>query len=68
MSERHCLKCKHCWIDPGCPGYSEYTPGHDSSMSCTKQHWRLEEHEYSRDDMRKAFESAATCRDYQEEA
>jgi hypothetical protein len=37
-------------------------------MLCEKGHWRLETHDYDREKMRKAFETAKKCKDYQEEA
>jgi hypothetical protein len=68
MSERHCLKCRHCVIDSGSPGYSEYTPGSDPQQYCAKDHWSLSIGDYTREDMRKAFDQAKTCSDYSEES
>jgi hypothetical protein len=67
MSERNCLKCRHCVIDPGEPNWSEVTPGSDPEMRCGKGHWFLRPFEYDRKDVLKAFEMAKTCPDYEEE-
>ena len=32
----NCLFCDHCYMDTGESRYSEYTPGSDWSISCSK--------------------------------
>ncbi len=31
---RLCLECKHCWLNTGHPGFSEYTPTAPFEFSC----------------------------------
>ena len=38
-----CLLCEHFNFTGKQRGYSEYTPGYDASMNCTKGKWYAEE-------------------------
>lgn len=67
MSERNCLKCRHCYIDPGEADWSDVTPGTDPDMHCNKKHWRLNSFDYDRAALFRAFTTALTCPDYDEE-
>ena len=39
--EKSCLFCQWFNFSMGEPGYSEYTPGCDSSFDCMKVHWSM---------------------------
>lgn len=69
MSEKHCLKCRHCMVDMGESAYSEYTPGSPGVISCWKERWKdVDENtgEVKRV-LAKNMEYAATCPDFEEE-
>jgi hypothetical protein len=63
--EKLCLWCSHFYLDTGSPGYSEYTPGSDFTMTCFKHHW---EYGYGRfkteEHYRACLISAQVCPDY----
>jgi len=63
---RCCILCKHFSFDEGSPGYSEYTPGTDWSMSCLKNHWSMSGSYISEEDYRKNILMAETCKDAEE--
>ena len=62
----NCIRCDHFNMYSGCPGYSEYTPGHNMGMSCGKHHWDFDSYETSQDEFRKMMETAETCGDYRD--
>jgi hypothetical protein len=67
MSEHHCLKCRHCQVDLGYAGYSDVTPGMDSSITCLKRHWELSTSENDvRVELSVKMEQAQKCPDYEE--
>lgn len=62
-----CLECRYWHWEMGEDGYSEMTPGSDSSMECLKYHWRVRSTEDGRSDVRSKLMQAATCRDFEPE-
>lgn len=64
MANKLCLFCKNFRLDPGDPGYSEYTPGWDFEMECRKGHWRFDQFKMNEEDYRKTLLKAIECKDY----
>lgn len=66
--KRLCVLCKHlCWME-GEAGYSEYTPGCDAAMYCSKKHWNGGDfNSMTLKEYRSYMLTAETCKDYQEE-
>lgn len=64
MSNKTCLDCEHCYVSPGDPGYSEYTPGFDADMYCGKSHWKYDAYNDGRKELRDKFYMALTCPDF----
>ena len=48
MSNKHgthratCYCCKHLYLDDGCLGYSDMTPGYDASIICMKNRFDVD--------------------------
>jgi hypothetical protein len=63
IDARVCWSCLYCVIDPGCPGYSEYTPSSPMTIECTKRHWTTDDVD-SREGLRLALMKAETCTDF----
>lgn len=63
---RTCVTCRHFNFNPGCPGYSEYTPGYDCTISCGKQVWRIDVTEDYIDQVRAKFLMAGSCQYFED--
>ena len=61
-----CLFCRHFQWSQGERGYSEYTPGSDSSMWCGKKHWELETCTDDERDVRRKLTMAQNCKDFED--
>ena len=48
----------------GDPGYSDLTPGTETSMECLKGHWSLEPFDDGRMDVRAKIKRAIRCEDF----
>lgn len=59
-----CLFCKHFYFCGAEPGYSEYTPGSDAAMECTKNYWSMNNLDTT-EDLRIKMLSAETCADFE---
>lgn len=55
-----CLFCKYFYFSGAEIGYSEYTPGSEVEMYCTKRVWD----KYDVYDIRETFKTAETCKKY----
>ena len=55
-----CLFCSHFYFDGGSPGHSEYTPGSDASIGCSKGVWDYEMYDMT-NDFRRHMLTAQTC-------
>lgn len=69
MNGRICLECKHCYVDGGSPGYSEYTPGEGITFECTKGHdiGTKSIYDLSRKGLLVGIQRAHRCGDFEEE-
>lgn len=56
-----CLECKYLNVASGDPGYSEYTPGYEWAMECSKDVWSIDPWSASTDQFRQWMRSAETC-------
>ena len=63
---RNCLYCKHCHVDGGSAGYSEWTPGSPAEISCEKSRWSMNDYA-NRKTLAKDLETAATCELFEED-
>lgn len=63
----YCVDCKHFYFSSGSPGYSEYTPGSDASLGCTKQKWEYEPNNDTDQSFRKKMKTADNCEEYEYE-
>lgn len=64
MDKKTCWSCEYIRIDNADPGYSEWTPGSDLSIYCTKSHWDFDNYD---DDLKKFLtyiNKAETCPDF----
>ena len=61
---RVCWSCENCDYDSAEPGYSEYTPGSDFALSCSKNYWVLDTVYDTIDVFRKKLMSAESCADF----
>lgn len=43
-----CVECKHFWVSLNEPDWSEYTPGSDARIECTRGLWELKNSEGSK--------------------
>lgn len=68
MNERICWSCKHCWVDEGAPGYSEWTPAEPAEVACLKGHWYSEQALGGRRGLEKCLKMAENCPDFEEDA
>jgi hypothetical protein len=66
MKDLNCWNCKHIYMQPAEPGYSEYTPGSDVSISCRKGHWDFDACETSEEKARELFRTANNCKDFED--
>lgn len=62
---RNCLFCKYFNIEPGSPGYSEWTPGWDMRMECNKGIWSLDEDADSAASFRAKMWNAKDCQHFE---
>lgn len=60
-----CLDCRYLNYRTGDPGYSEYTPGWDVSMSCNKAHWTYDAYNDELPQLRAKLYMARECKDFQ---
>ena len=63
--EKLCLFCKEFYFDSGSPGYSELTPGWDSTMECLKRHWELDNYDDTTETFRGKLLKAGACDDFE---
>ena len=63
--EKLCFWCKHFWIGDAIPDYSEYTPGSNFSMNCSKAHWVFDAELETEESFREKLLTALTCGDYE---
>lgn len=56
----NCLFCQQYYFDPGEPGYSELTPGVDTSYGCKKEIWDDDSTDTEEDYFRN-MRTAETC-------
>lgn len=61
---RICWSCRHVLFDTGEPGYSEYTPGSEMSLSCGRGYWEFHQYEDSLAVFREKLQSAERCADF----
>lgn len=59
-----CWWCKHFYYYNAQPGYSELTPGSDAEIRCSKNYWRWDQFDDSKDKFRESFEKARDCKDW----
>lgn len=62
---RNCVDCAHWRYSSGSPGYSEWTPGSDASMSCDKQYWKWDQEIDEERDVKAKLHTAETCADFE---
>ena len=62
-----CILCRHCYLDGGMRGYSEYTPSSPMSLECRRGHWELDVqgHTANHAEFRSMMLSAGTCEDFE---
>ena len=65
MEHRTCLGCCHFHVCTADPGYSEFTPGSEFTMGCTKDHWDFDAYLDGQKDLFKKITSARNCPDYE---
>ena len=61
---KNCTMCEYCQLESGSPGYSEYTPGWDGSLSCSKGKWDVDFMEDDSASFRKKMQTANACEEY----
>jgi hypothetical protein len=64
--QRICYGCKWFVLTLADPGYSEFTPGNDWAMSCSKDHWRFDPYTDYTDKFAQCLDTAQICPDYAE--
>jgi hypothetical protein len=62
--DRLCIECKYWTIYAAEEGYSDWTPGSDFQMFCSKNHWTLDPYRDSEDKLREYYETAKECKDF----
>jgi hypothetical protein len=66
-----CLDCRHCYIDFGEPGYSEYTPASPGDWMCRRGVWDVDSHVSSINNSRRDFaallDKGRTCPQFEAE-
>lgn len=62
---RNCWECDRLRMYSADPGYSEYTPGTELSLSCAKDHWRFNAYDTSEKQAREYFRTADRCPDFE---
>lgn len=61
MADRSCcVNCHHFNFWPGDPGYSEFTPGSDMTISCAVGVWRADCDTFEAE-FRRLMRSSETC-------
>lgn len=60
-SGKLCWDCKHIDFIAGDPGYSEYTPGNDFHLECSKNMWEFDNYGDQLSDFRQKLEVANVC-------
>ncbi|MCK5019015.1 MAG: hypothetical protein KAS32_18285 [Candidatus Peribacteraceae bacterium] len=63
-TEMICIFCKYLSFSEAFVGYSEYTPGHEASMYCTKGKWAIDFFDLSTEEYRETMLTAETCGEY----
>lgn len=63
---RICWLCTHVYFCPAEGSYSEYTPGSDFVLNCTKGYWEISPYRDELDDFRQKLESAERCLAFEE--
>lgn len=62
---RICWECRHISFSEGSPGYSEYTPGYEFSLSCNKDIWSFDQYSDGLKQFREKLQIAATCKKFE---
>lgn len=66
--DKICLECRHCYVDGGHPGYSEYTPSSPFEFGCSKGYnIGYHRHDTTKESLLKGIQQAADCPDFLEE-
>jgi len=61
-----CLFCKQFYFDPGCPDWSDITPGEDAEMGCNLYHMHMTLSNENLESYRSKIQTAKTCKDYEQ--
>jgi hypothetical protein len=56
-----CWFCDHFDFTPSSPGYSEWTPGSDASISCGKGVWEFDMQSEDEESFRSKLTTSTTC-------
>lgn len=65
-SRRICLECAHCYVYPGQPGYSEWTPPEGADILCNKRHdLGMGNYEGNKKTLLAGILQAGTCPDFE---
>ncbi len=62
---RICLFCEHFRVHMAEPDCSEYTPGSNFSIECTKHHWSFDPYADGQVDYARCLATAQNCPEYQ---
>lgn len=63
---RVCWSCEHLFFSPGSRSYSEWTPGDEFEMYCTRMYWEFRNHKDYLAEFRDKLMSAEVCGDFKE--
>ena len=59
-----CWLCKHFDYAQAFGGYSEYTPGSEFDISCSKNHWQFDSYKTDQKEFGKILSTAEHCGDF----
>ena len=65
MTPKLCYQCENFYISIADCGYSEFTPGTDWGMSCTKNVWNFDPFEDDVNKFRACLETAQRCKKFE---
>jgi hypothetical protein len=63
--EKLCLFCKNFYFNPGEKGYSDMTPGYDTTLGCNLGYWDILNID-AEESYRECQLKAKTCKDFQQ--
>ena len=63
-NEKLCLYCEHCVLSLSTPDWSDWTPGNEFKLWCSKNHWDFDPYATSKLSMAESLRKAMTCTDY----